>query len=168
MIAASTPLLLDTNVLVHLARGGIAAQRLEARYGIQSRRLTPLICVVTVGELLSFARRNGWGGDKLAALEQLAAHLVVVDIDREPVLRAYAAFDAELTRAGTRMGQQNDLWIAAAAAATGAVLLTTDRDFDALHPAHVQREWVDPRTLRESRLQASFRPRAVVASRRRA
>jgi tRNA(fMet)-specific endonuclease VapC len=88
------------------------------------------------------------GRGKLAALEQLVAHLVVVDISRDPVLRAYAEIDAELTRAGTRMGQQNDLWIAATAAATGAVVLTTDRDFDVLHPAHIQREWVDPQNLR--------------------
>lgn len=69
-----TPVLLDTNIVVLLARGGIAAQRLESAYALGSRRL---------------------------------------------VLRAYARFDVELTRAGTRMGQQNDLWIAATAAATG-------------------------------------------------
>jgi tRNA(fMet)-specific endonuclease VapC len=148
VIAASTPLLLDTNILIHLARGGVAAQRLEAEYALGSRRLTPIISVVTVGELLSFARRNGWGGAKRAALEQLVAHLVVVDISRDPVLRAYAEFDAALTEAGTRMGQQNDLWIAATAAATGAVVLTTDQDFDALHPDRIQREWIDPETLR--------------------
>jgi tRNA(fMet)-specific endonuclease VapC len=46
------------------------------------------------------------------------------------------------------MGQQNDLWIAATAAATGALLLTTDRDFDDLHPGSLRREWVDPESLR--------------------
>lgn len=148
MIAASTPLLLDTNILIHLARGGTAAQRLESAYALRSRRLVPFVSVVTIGELLSFANRNGWGTAKLAALEQLVAHLVVVDISRDPVLRAYAELDGTLTRAGKRMGQQNDLWIAATAAATGAVVLTTDLDFDVLHPALIQREWVDPQTLR--------------------
>jgi len=38
-----------------------------------------------------------------------------------------------------------DLWIAATAHATGARLLTTDKDFDHLHPAFVQRDWIDPR-----------------------
>jgi tRNA(fMet)-specific endonuclease VapC len=148
VIAATTPLLLDTNILIHLARGGVAAQRLEAGYGLRSRRLTPFISVVTVGELMAFARHAGWGVAKQSVLEQLVGNLVVVDINPDPVLRAYAQFDADLTRAGTRMGQQNDLWIAATAAATGAVVLTTDRDFDVLHPAHIQREWVDPRSLR--------------------
>ena len=148
MIPASTPVLLDTNILILLARGGVAAQRLESAYALTSRRLTPLISVVTVGETLSLANRNGWGAAKLTALEQLMTQLVVIDISREPVLRAYADIDVETTRAGTRMGQQNDLWIAATAAATGAVVLTTDRDFDVLHPAHIQREWVDPQSLR--------------------
>lgn len=148
MIPMSAPVLLDTNILIHLARGGVAAERLEGMYGLGSRRLTPFISVVTVGELLAFARHARWGAAKLAALERLTADLVVVDIGRQPVLHAYARFDTELKRAGTRMGQQNDLWIAATAAATGATVLTTDRDFDLLHPHHIRREWVDPAGLR--------------------
>jgi tRNA(fMet)-specific endonuclease VapC len=104
--------------------------------------------VVVVGELLAFARRNGWGAAKLAVLENLVANLVVVDINLRPVLESYAVLHAHLLHAGTPMGQQNDLWIAATAAATGAMVLTTDTDFDVLHPGHIQREWVDPATLR--------------------
>jgi tRNA(fMet)-specific endonuclease VapC len=148
VIPASMPVLLDTNILVHLARGGAAAQRLESAYALGSRRTAPFVSAVTVGELLSFARRNAWGEGKREALERLIAQLVVVDIGRRAILHAYAEIDAALTRAGTRMGQQNDLWIAATAAATGAVVLTTDRDFDVLHPDHVRREWIDPQSLR--------------------
>ena len=36
------------------------------------------------------------------------------------------------------------LWIASVARATGATLLTTDKDFDHLHPTHLQRVWIDP------------------------
>lgn len=32
--------------------------------------------------------------------------------------------------------------------AKGAVLVTADRDFDVLHPEHLQRERVDPKSLR--------------------
>lgn len=39
---------------------------------------------------------------------------------------------------------KNDLWIAAAAAATGATLLTTDGDFDWLDPLFLARHRVDP------------------------
>jgi tRNA(fMet)-specific endonuclease VapC len=148
VISASTPLLLDTNILIHLARGGIAAQRLESQYALSRRGATPLISVVTVGELMAFARYRNWGAGKLAVLNDLISNLIIVEINRDAVLRAYANFDAQLTHAGTRMGQQNDLWIAATAAATGAVVLTTDRDFDVLHPSRIQREWIDPQSLR--------------------
>ncbi|HEX2080785.1 MAG TPA: type II toxin-antitoxin system VapC family toxin [Longimicrobium sp.] len=148
MIPAGTPILLDTSIVIHLARGGVAAQRLESRFGLQSRPFTPLTSIVTVGEILAFARRNGWGARRLEALRQLAGNLVVIDINREPILNAYAELDTHLKRSGTPMGQQNDVWIAATASATGAVLLTTDRDFDVLHPSHIQREWIDPQSLR--------------------
>lgn len=39
---------------------------------------------------------------------------------------------------------QNDMWIAATAKATGATLLTTDRDFDHLQGEHIRRVWLDP------------------------
>jgi tRNA(fMet)-specific endonuclease VapC len=140
--------LLDTNVLIHVARGGTAAERIEARFALRSRRGTPLLSVVSVGESLAMAKRNGWGGPKLQRLADAMENLVIVDLNREPILQSYAAIDAHLAGAGTPIGQQNDLWIAATAAATGAVLLTTDRDFDKLHPSHLEREWIDPATLR--------------------
>ncbi len=39
---------------------------------------------------------------------------------------------------------KNDLWIAATANATGALLLTTDKDFDHLDGAFLNRVWIDP------------------------
>jgi tRNA(fMet)-specific endonuclease VapC len=39
---------------------------------------------------------------------------------------------------------KNDLWIAASAAVTSAVLMTTDKDFDHLHPQRIQRLLIDP------------------------
>jgi tRNA(fMet)-specific endonuclease VapC len=148
VIPPGTPVLLDTSIVIHLARGGVAAERLEARFGFRSRALTPSISAITVGELLAFAERNDWGARKRESLQQLIGNLIVVDVRRPGVLRTYAALDTHLKRFGTPMGQQNDVWIAATAAATGAVLVTADRDFDVLHPAHVQREWVDPQSLR--------------------
>lgn len=145
MIPSGTPVLLDTNVLIHLARGGSAAERLESRLGLLSRQITPWISVVTVGEMLAFAERNGTR--RVEGLKQLISDLVVIDIRSDAVLNAYARVDTHMKRAGTRMNEQNDVWIAATAAATGAVLLTTDRDFDPLHPAHLQRQWIDPRSL---------------------
>ncbi len=44
---------------------------------------------------------------------------------------------------GHKMGK-NDLWIAATAAETGSVLLTTDGDFAQLHPEHLKVWLLDP------------------------
>jgi tRNA(fMet)-specific endonuclease VapC len=148
MIADRSSILLDTGIVVLLCRGGEAAERLEARYALSLRRETPLLSVISVGELLAFARNASWGSGKEARLRALLSNFVIVDINREPVLNAYTDISAHVKRDGTPMGQQNDLWIAATARATGAILLTTDRDFDVLHPAWIQREYVDPMSLR--------------------
>jgi tRNA(fMet)-specific endonuclease VapC len=43
--------------------------------------------------------------------------------------------------------RENDLWIAATAAASDAILVTTDKDFDHLHEnGHLRRIWVNPAT----------------------
>lgn len=148
MIPESTPVLLDTGIIVHLCRSRAAAERLEERFGLLSRRAAPWVSVISVGEILAFAARNQWGAPKRQELVELLSNLVVVDINREAILDAYARLDVDLSTAGRRMGQQNDLWIAATASATGAVLLTTDRDFDELDPTHLRREWVEPGTFR--------------------
>ncbi len=50
--------------------------------------------------------------------------------------------DAPPPKPARSMGK-NDLWIAATAHASGAVLVTTDRDFDHLHGIWLNREFVD-------------------------
>jgi predicted nucleic acid-binding protein len=147
VITEREPLLLDTGIVVLLCRGGEMGQRLDARYALSGRREVPLLSVISVGELLAFARNASWGGRKEARLHEILANLVIVDIQREPVLNAYADLSAHLKAAGRPIGQ-NDLWIAACARATGAVLLTIDTDFDVLHPEWLRRERVDQSTLR--------------------
>jgi tRNA(fMet)-specific endonuclease VapC len=67
-----------------------------------------------------------------------------VPLDYPGVVEAYARIDAHCRRLGTPIGE-NDTWIAAATYATGARLLTTDRDFDHLSPTFITREWIDPK-----------------------
>jgi len=147
VISTRDPLLLDTGIVVLLCRGGEMGERLDARYAISARREVPLLSIISVGELLAFARNASWGGRKEARLHEILANLVIIGIDREPVLNAYADLSVHLKAAGRPIGQ-NDLWIAACARAAGAVLLTTDTDFDVLHPDWVRREWVDQNVLR--------------------
>jgi hypothetical protein len=47
---------------------------------------------------------------------------------------------------------KNDLWIASAAKATGATLMTTDKDFDHLHPTKLTRVWIDERSGKDPRI----------------
>lgn len=135
--------LLDTNVLVHLIRGGPLAEAIDARFGLRAGLARAMVSVVTVGELRSLALQLGWGKRKRAELAKLTGAVVVVDINRPEVLDAYAELDDFSRRAGRSPGK-NDLWIAATARATGAVLLTTDKDFDHLTGDLLQRHWIDP------------------------
>jgi predicted nucleic acid-binding protein len=101
-----------------------------------------LVSIVTVGEALAISKRLSWGHSKTAALEDLLQDMVVVDISDE-VLDLYAHVDVFLRRIGKPV-QQNDMWIAASTIASGAHLLTTDKDFDPLYPAFLDRTWIDP------------------------
>ena len=143
MTAAPDLILLDTNVLVHLVRGNEFGQAVNKSYGLTERKERPLISVVTVGEMLSLAKKLTWGDEKQAKMLDLVRELVLVDINSEPVLRSYAAIDEYLRQNGRTIGK-NDIWIAATVAATSATLLTTDRDFDPLHESFIQRIYVGP------------------------
>jgi len=131
-------LLLDTNIVIHLIRDNEVAKRVDAAFQIRHRTDRPLISVVTIGECLSLARQFGWGPAKVTTLEALLRELVVVSIDSRVVLERFGELHAWTKSIGRSLAH-NDLWIAATAAATSAHLITTDNDFDPLHPAHIHR-----------------------------
>jgi tRNA(fMet)-specific endonuclease VapC len=143
MIPADALVLLDTNILVHLIRQKELGKRIEAEHNLHGRTERPLISVVTIGEAISLARKFGWGIPKQQALRDLLHELVVVDINREPILERYGEIDHFSESNGRSMGK-NDVWIAATAAVTGAWLITTDKDFDHLDGVHLNRVYVDP------------------------
>jgi len=140
-------ILLDTSALVVLARGKAEGTRLNERILLRERADMPLISAVSAGELLALVRKWNWGERRVAGARGLLSSLVTVGIGLQPILETYARFSADLEKAGRRMGQQNDIWIAATAAATDAVLVTLERDFDDLHPEHITRVYIDPREL---------------------
>jgi predicted nucleic acid-binding protein len=130
--------------VIHLVRGGSIGQAIDTRFQLRSRLERPLISVVSLGEALSFALQRGWGDVRIERLRELMRELVPVNIDTRPVLDGYAEIDAFLTQSG-RTVSDNDVWIAACAAAADATLLTTDLDFDPLVPRYLDRVWIDPR-----------------------
>lgn len=135
--------LLDTGILVLYVRAGHAGQVIESRYALRVQPNRPLVSVVSRGEILSLALQFAWGPDKRQYLEELIAELVVVDISSDEIVRAYAEGDHLARQRGVSMGK-NDMWIAATAHTTGALLLTTDADFDVFHPDWLTRDHIDP------------------------
>ncbi len=127
---------LDTNVVVHLARNDPTGQKIESHYSLMSRPDRPLLSTVVEGEILGLAREWGWGDNKMRLLRDLLKELVRVSAGAREVVDAYAELYFEATRTGSPRGE-NDLWIAATAKATGAALFTCDADFGWLDPHHL-------------------------------
>jgi len=135
--------LLDTNVLVALVRNNDLGKYLDRTYQLTSGIHAFYVSVVVLGEARALAQKFGWGPARLASLAGTLALFTPLDISYDEVLQAYADIDAYSEARGHLMGK-NDLWIAATARAYDLTLLTTDADFDHLHPAWIDREWVDP------------------------
>lgn len=144
MSTVSGPLLLDTNVVILLVRGGAVGNAIDARFQLRARPDRPLISIVTAGEALAFARQLGWGAERVTRLRELVRELVAVNIDTQPVIDRYAEISAFLRQSGRTVGD-NDVWIAACASAAGATLLTTDKDFDPLVGRYLDRVLIDPK-----------------------
>lgn len=147
--AAARRYLLDTNILLHLIRGNQTGKEIATFFDLWNPDAEVQISVVTVGEILSFARRRGWGTAKIQEMERLLSSMARIDIHRDDVLSSYADIDCHsLGCTPSREMGKNDLWIAACASVNGVTLLTTDGDFDHLDSAFVTLVHIDPRTGR--------------------
>lgn len=124
--------LFDTNILVNLIRDNEIGQRLKKDYAPLMAVPTPMVSVVTHGEIRSLAYQWSWGVKRKEQMRFLLAHLGKVPIEDDKVLDAYATIDSYSESIGRSMGK-NDVWIAAATYKTGARLVTTDHDFDHLN-----------------------------------
>ena len=144
IISDADLLLLDTSVIVDLARNNRSGQAIVNTYSLKSRTDRPLISVVTTGEILGIAKSKEWTVEKTVKATELLAEFVKLDLTPE-VVDAYADLVRLCRRQNHTMGQQNDMWIAATAKAAGAVLLTGDSDFRWLDPHFIRVEYV-PRT----------------------
>ena len=136
--------LLDTNIFVHAIRNSpIWQQRIVATYAPMSSSPVCLYSIVTAGELRSLAIQLAWGSAKKNQMLALLGYFGCADINAPSILQDYAIIDAYCKDHGLTLGK-NDLWIAATTSATGATLLTTDKDFDPLHDIFLNRIWIDP------------------------
>ena len=132
--------LFDTNILLYYIRENATASIIDSTYNPFGNGNTPVLSVVSVGEIKSIALRNSWGKAKLTKLRELMSLFVITDINSDDVLDMYAEIDAfsqgklknkPLKMTARNIGK-NDFWIAATATVTAAKLLTSDDDFDHL------------------------------------
>src|SRR5579884_308015 len=144
-MAVMVTYLLDTNILVHLIRGKAVGVAIDRHFNLRAGLNRCVISVVTVGEMQSLAGKWKWGVKKLETLQSVLDELVWIDINHPAILTAYGELDHLSNRAGRPMGK-NDVWIAATVSVSGATLLTTDGDFDHLHPVSLNRIRVDKST----------------------
>ncbi len=148
MVAGPGLYLPDTPIFVHYVRDDALAEWVRATYHFDDPATLLIISSVIEGEVRSLALQFSWGKRKRARLDELLARAASVPLDYRGVIEAYARIDAHCRRMGTPIGE-NDTWIAATANATGARLITTDRDFDHLDPGFVSRDWIDPERFRQ-------------------
>ena len=135
--------LLDTNILVHYVRQDKIWTEIRRTYNLFLAKPTPIVCVVSHGELRSFSTQRQWAKSNINLLDFALSYFKKLSIDDPDIIDAYAAIDADCKSRGFSLGK-NDLWIVATATLTGATLITTDRDFDAIDPAFLTRVWFDP------------------------
>lgn len=141
--------LLDTNILIHRIRLSTIGQNIEQQFQLFSGNHNLIISAVTKGEILSFAKQSAWGLSKMDKLMNLLDALACVPVDgASPLMDAYA--DIETYSQGKHLQYsppqgftarnmgKNDLWIAATAFLLDVPLLTTDKDFDHLHPHFIK------------------------------
>ena len=132
--------LLDTSAIVHYLKFKSVYTRMEKDLSPFSDENTPLVSIVTLGELNSLALRNDWSDTQLVQLNDILSKCEAIPISSE-IIKVYGEIDAfsqgfdEETEGVTGEPQhmgKNDLWIAATASSVGVKLITIDKDFSHL------------------------------------
>lgn len=136
--------LFDTNILLAYVRGNARiTDEVESTLSmLGAANPTILYSIVSRGELLSLGLQLHWTNNKKAATQAVLKQFLQVDINSADLIEEYALIDAysqgklagsplPFKMAARNMGK-NDLWIAATASVTGAILVTTDNDFNHL------------------------------------
>lgn len=153
--------ILDTGLLLGIIRNAQWAQRARSENGLDDSQTLLVTSVVCHGEIMALSERNQWGATKRANLAKLLHDIPAVGIKQQPILRAYARINAWSCGRSiadqpasppkpARKMRHNDMWIAATAQAIGAVLLSTDRDFEHLNDVWIDYVYVDQRNRSSS------------------
>jgi predicted nucleic acid-binding protein len=136
--------LLDTSILLALIRGKSLGEYIDRTYNLRVARFKPLISIVTHGEIKVLDKYYKWGKEKSEKLQLMLNNVNTIDIDFS-IVSDYVELDyySRKCKPAVTMGK-NDLWIAATAKATEAILLTTDKDFNHLPLDVLKYSFIDP------------------------
>lgn len=147
--------LLDTNMLLGFTRKAEWAQWTYEHFNLGAESTMVFTSIICRGELLALAEKNGWQAQSRQKLVEVLNRFPTVDINKDIILERYASLDtwthgkvlSDISRPVPPKPaismKQNDLWIAATASATGATLITTDKDFDHLHGVWLNRVFIN-------------------------
>jgi tRNA(fMet)-specific endonuclease VapC len=143
--------LLDTNILLAYLRDSGLANKIDKHFQPLAYPNTPIVSVVSLGELKSIALRNNWGQKRVDLLDKFVKQFLIADINIATIIDKYAEIDAfsqgklasKLLKESARNMGKNDLWIAASASVLKATLLTSDHDFSHLKNEYINLEIVD-------------------------
>lgn len=140
--------MLDTNIIMALVRGRELGRYIDQSYELSQQVHRPLVCIVTHGEIWLLAKYHRWGKAKIDTLKLTLDNLVAVDISNDEVIQSYVEIDlfSRKFKSAITM-EKNDVWIAAAAKAANAVLLTTDKGFNHLPQQMVKHIYIDSDTI---------------------
>lgn len=131
---SARPFLLDTSVLLHLARGKQLGLYIDKTYNLSQAVHRPLVSIVSHGELWVLADRNNWGQEKRQALSGMLDNMVTIDLNDHTVIQAYVEVEraSQNLAVGSRILSNNDLWIAACTKAADAILFNDGQRLFAL------------------------------------
>lgn len=130
--------LLDTNIVIAALKGAPQVRQRMEHIPLAALRLS----VIVLGELEFGAEKSAYAERNRARLAEVAQNLPLVGIDADTV-HQYARIRAFLERQGTPIGA-NDLWIAAQALATDAILVTNNTREFARIPGLALENWAAP------------------------
>ena len=119
-------IVVDTNVVSYLLRGGVIASGYEAEF----RGHTIVVSFQTVEELWRGAFKDEWGEQRRS---ELAAHLESYEViwPNDQIVQICARLRVARENAGRRL-ETADAWIAATAIYLNSPLASHDRDFSGI------------------------------------
>jgi predicted nucleic acid-binding protein len=115
-------------VVLFATRAGCPqALAIDQQFQLRSSPFRPVLCEVSVAELLAFSRSQSWGDKRRKLLEEIIGEHVVLPIGRPEIHAEWARLKSYARSKGLPIQHDhNDLWIAATASVAGLTVMSTD------------------------------------------